>query len=155
MRKIQASAIDFSVSVILFIGVFFVNEMIWRVLEDKFIYSETSNYFELSVHESVNELLSEGQPWNWEENISSTRLVGLCRKTNFIKNKKLEALIKNYTFLKDKMFSQGEFQIIFTNGSNEIKIGPNPIGNQIIRVERLVIINDSYYKMIFYGWKNE
>jgi len=152
----QASVIDFTVAFIVFTAIFVVDYYLWSQVEAKIANNEDEHYFKTSVYNAVESLVKTmGQPYNWEINMSSALSIGLAIKDNWLSNDKLSALSDaDYNETSSRVLSTGEYQItIIDSDNNEVySTGLEPQG-QTVRVDRLVRINDSYYTLIFRGWK--
>ncbi len=152
--KGQGSVIDFIVGFLLFLTVFLVNFYVWNNIEVKIANNEVNHYFESSVRRGAESLIySGGYPVDWFSNLNSVVSVGLASSSNILSNDKLSSLSDNFDLLKDYVLSTGDFQIIISNESGVVyQVGLEPHG-KIIRVDRLVMINDSYYLFTFKGWR--
>jgi len=156
-RRAQGSIIDFLVGFIIFILVFFINFYTWNSIEIKLVNTEQKFYFDSSIHNAVESLITKsGEPINWEDNTSSVISLGLAIEDNVLSNEKLAALnTTDYSLLVESVLSTGDYQIRIKNDSTLVYITgiTPPITTKIVtRVERLVRINDSYYQFIFKGW---
>lgn len=153
-RRSQGSTVDFIVAFLVFLTIFIINYYAWNSVEVKIINTEDEHYFKTSVYQAVEDLVNnKGLPVNWHENTSSAISIGLADDENMLSNEKLAALNStNLTSFQDLVLSTGDYQIIIKNKTSTVyQTGGSPAGS-IIRVERLVIINNSYYKFIFKGW---
>lgn len=153
-RKGQGAIIDFLVAFFIFLTIFLVNHYTWNSVEVKIVNTEDDYYFETSVYQAVEDLIkNKGEPSNWHENTSSVASIGLAEEENTLSNEKLIALNNtSYNLLRDFILSTGDYEITIKNKTGIIyQTGVSPAGS-ITRVERLVIINNSYYKFVFKGW---
>jgi hypothetical protein len=153
--KAQASVIDLSVSFILFTTVFLINYYVWNSINASIINNDKTHYFESSVYDAVEALIkTKGTPQNWESNATSVNSLGLVLNENVLSTDKLNTLNKtSYNLLKDYVLSTGDYQIIISNNSGIVyKTGLEPTGT-IIRVDRIIKLNNSYYMFTFKGWQ--
>ncbi len=151
VNKSQASALDFVIGFLIFSSVFLINHYSWNSISVKIDNVLNHYYFSGDVYLAVDNLIkTRGTPINWDESINSTISVGLVDYDNIINYDKLIALKNNYNSLKDLVLPTNNWMIIVKNDTNNITIG-DELNNTIIRVERLVIINNSVYNFIFMG----
>ncbi len=152
VSKSQASAIDFVIGFLIFSSVFLINHYSWNSISVKIDNVLKHYYFSGDVYLAVDNLIkTSGTPINWNDNINSTISVGLVDYDNIINYNKLIALKDNYNSLKDLVLPTNNWMIIIKNSTNNIITIGDELNNTIIRVERLVIINDSVYNFIFMG----
>jgi hypothetical protein len=150
-RRTQASVIDFIVAFFIFASIFLVNHQAWNSIETKLENTESTHFFKTSIYNIVETLIkTNGEPFNWEENPGSLISIGLADKENILSNEKLVALNNtDYNLTRNQL---GNYQITIQNDSDTIyRTGATPNGS-IVRVERIIKINNSYYSFIFKGW---
>lgn len=152
-RRMQASIIDFIVAFVVFVSIFIIDYYSWNSVMIKVNNNEDNHYFQTSVNQAVDTLIkTTGEPNNWEESTPIT--TGLAISDNYLSNSKLKALNESdYELNKNSILSTGDYEITISNNSGIIyQTGLTPKGS-IIKIDRLVKINNSYYTFTFKGWR--
>ena len=154
-HKAQLSFIDLLIGFTIFISIFLINYQSWSTIRIKLQNSELEHYFDTNVYDSVETLINtKGFPINWTDDVTNALSIGLSVRNNVLDYDKILALNNSdYDLIKDKILDTGDFELIISNDSGELfNIGKEPRG-EVTRVERLIKINDNYYKFIFKGWR--
>jgi len=153
-RRAQASIIDFIIAFVVFVSIFIIDYYSWNSITVKIQNNEGSHYFKTSISQAVDALLKTGgEPANWET--GSPTITGLAISDNYLSNTKLKALNdSDYQLIKDSVLSTGDYEITISNKSGVVyQTGLSPSGT-IIRIDRFVKINNSYYLFTFKGWRD-
>ncbi len=153
-RKCQASVIDLIVGFTIFLTVFIINYYLWNSVGVKL--ENNKDFFKASVIMSAESLIrTQGEPSDWEENLSNARGIGLAIRPNILSSAKLLALNSSYDSLSELLLPTGEYEITIRNSSGIVyQTGKTPVG-EVTRVDRIVKINNSYYLFTLKGWVNE
>lgn len=152
-RRAQASIVDFIVAFVVFVSIFIIDYYSWSSITVKLQNNEGNHYFETSITQAVDTLIkTPGEPKNWE--LSSPKITGLAVSDNVLSSEKLKALNdSDYAMIKDSILSTGDYEITISNKSGVVyQTGLAPKG-AIIKIDRLVRINNSYYTFTFKGWR--
>lgn len=159
-RKSQITVLDLIVAFTLFIVIVLQNFYMWNELLLKLNNIEVRYYFEDDIRNVVESLITmKGEPVNWDElstvNDDTVNIIGIASSKNVLDNDKLNKLKETpYEDIQETLFPSGYMRLEISNETGVVyEYGPEAY-NQIARIERLVIINDSIYKLTVKGWRN-
>lgn len=156
-RCAQEPLVDLIIGFLIFALAFVISFQSWNAIRISIANSEDAHYFEASVYQSAESLIkNQGEPRNWESTNASITFIGLADDENLLNSEKLSALNRtDYDSLRDYVLSTGDYQITVSNTSGIIyQTGRPPAGEvTVVRVDRLIMINNSYYTFTFKGWR--
>jgi hypothetical protein len=162
----QVWTLDFMIGLVLFILMIIISV---KIIFDMYPSQDNMIVYRDAIYLSDN-LLSEGYPSNWSENINNLILPGIA-KNNRINNTKLSQFKDlDYNHVKTLMHVTSDYVFFIHNSTNIINTGQCVYGyplttdinctpilttnnyENLVRVDRIILYNSTVMMMTIYAW---
>lgn len=151
-KRSQASMLDLFMGAFLFIILITFVMITWNNYNNRLYERLIYEQIELKTFQ-VSDLLvrSSGSPTNWEDNISSLKVIGLADKDRILSTNKVAAFVNLSNDNVTKILNLENYNFYFKLGS--YISGSTPNGTISVSLRRYVIFENATEEIQFILWK--